>query len=171
MIYFNTSKFKNLAKYLNIEKIDENNLDEIIEKFFIIPYRHTDCTATTVCFCGRYIKNYYYLINKTNNEVLIAGAGCKKTFEITRRFNDKKFNEYLKSTFDKGVFVKIDEWNPYLEDCINQYLLDIDNKTEFDKLLKTYSSNQFISETIKKARNHYNKKNNTFNKKIFTIVF
>ena len=140
MINYNLIKFKNLAKYLKIEKIDENNYDAVVDNFFVIPCEHEDSSKTTRCFCGRPLKFYYYLINKTNNDVLIAGSGCKEIFEkkITKRFNDREFQKYFNLNFKTGIFIKIVDWNHYLKSCINRYLRDIDNNKEFENLLDKY---------------------------------
>jgi len=152
MTNFNLIKFKNLAKYLKIDNINENNYAETINTFFLIPYKHTDKTKCTHCFCGRPLKDYYYLINNSNNDVLIAGRGCKRIFENTSRERERTFKKYFKSNFRKGYFRKIIEWNPYLENCINRYLVDITENIEFEKLLELYKNNQFITDTIYKAR-------------------
>lgn len=166
MINYNLIKFKNLAKYLKIEKIDENNYDEVVDKFFVIPYKHTDPSESTMCFCGRHLKYYYYLINKTNNDVLIAGSGCKNIFETnTRHFNDREFKKYFNLNFKRGIFSKIVDWNLYLESCINQYLIDIDN-VEFDDLLDKYKNNNFIVDTINNARKKFRIEQQVYNNEI-----
>lgn len=153
MINSNLIKFKNLASYLKIDKIDESNYDEVIDKFFVLPGEYEDSSQSTICFCGRPLKFYYYLINKTNNDVLIAGSGCKKIFEKnTKRFNDRGFKKYFNLNFKKGILIKIIDWNGYLESCINQYLIDIDGNEEFDDLLDKYKNNKFITDVINNGR-------------------
>lgn len=152
MTNFNLRKFKNLAKYLGINNINENNYAEVINKFFLIPYKHTDESQNTYCFCGRPLKYYYYLINTSNNDVLIAGSGCKEDFDNTTRDRERYFKKYFNSNFRKGAFIKIIDWNEYLENCINKYLVNITENIEFEKLLELYKNNQFITDTIYKAR-------------------
>ena len=167
MINSNLIKFKNLAKYLKIDKIDENNYDEVVDNFFVIPFEHEDASKSTRCFCGRPLTFYYYLINKTNNDVLIAGSGCKKIFEKnTKRFNDREFKKYFNLNFKRGIFIKIIDWNHYLKSCINQYLIDIDNKEEFDNLLDKYKNNNFIVNTINNARKKFRIEQEVYNNQI-----
>ena len=152
MTNFNLRKFKNLAKYLGINNINENNYAEVINKFFLIPYKHTDKNKNTHCFCGRPLTNYYYLINTSNNDVLIAGSGCKELFDNTSGDRERYFKKYFNSNFRKGAFIKIIDWNEYLENCIKKYLVNITENIEFEKLLELYKNNQFITDTIYKAR-------------------
>ena len=158
--------FFNFIFIFFIDKIDENNYDEVVDKFFVIPFEHEDFSKSTFCFCGRPLKFYYYLINKTNNDVLIAGSGCKKIFEInTKRFNDREFQKYFNLNFKRGIFIKIVDWNHYLKSCINQYLIDIKNE-EFDNLLDKYKNNKFITDVINNARKKFRIEKEVYDKEI-----
>lgn len=166
MINSNLIKFKNLAKYLKIEKIDENNYDEVVDNFFVIPFKHTK-SSKTMCFCGRPLTHYYYVINKTNNDVLIAGSGCKNIFEKnTKSFNDREFQKYFNLNFKSGIFIKIVDWNPYLKSCINRYLIDIDENKEFNNLLYKYKNNNFIVDTINNARKKFRIEQEVYNNEL-----
>jgi hypothetical protein len=170
MVNYKYPKFKNLANYLKISKIDDTNINEVISMFFVLPHRHTDETKNTHCFCGRPLTYYYYIINKNNGDILIAGGVCKDTFynlSFKNRYQDDIwFNNYFKQNFSSGLFIKITDWDKYVKECIVKYIRDIDNKIEIDKLLQTYKYNEFIYNTIISTRQILETQKIMYNKKI-----
>jgi hypothetical protein len=158
MINFNKPKYKNLAAYLKIDKIDETNINEVSSMFYVLPQKHTktDKHNDIHCFCGRPLTHYFYVINKTNRDILIAGEVCKDTtFHLfgdgNTIANDIWFRDNFKESFASAKFINITDWDKYIEDCILQYFSDAINSTEFHKLLEIYKNNWFITMVINKA--------------------
>jgi len=154
---YNLPKFKNLAKYLKIDNINDDNFNEIVNSFFLLNKKYTDnsnCNQPN-CFCGRRLKHYYYIINTKNGDILIVGGVCKNIFysilgkdnKLSGNKINSKFWTYFKDSFSTGIFDKINDWDKYIETCIKKYMEDCDSK-RYDLLIEKYKDNKFILKYI-----------------------
>jgi len=163
---FKLNKWKNLKEYLNtngedIEEINESNVDDVLNKFYLINTAHhindINCESKVNCFCGRDIKHYWYVMNVINGDMLIVGGFCKEIFydnldkssilnKKTKIINTTFYNNFINS-FSNGTFINIDDWNEFVEECIRQYMKDCD-LIQYETLRKLYINNEYISKYL-----------------------
>jgi hypothetical protein len=154
---YNKPKWKNLATYLKIDKIDDSNVKEILSKFFLFNEKYTEpikCKRPN-CFCGMRLTHYYFVMNIETNEILIVGGVCRQIFWDTIKSNvlnnnkelNSDFYNYFSNSFNDGVFDKITDWNKYIEKCIKKYMEDC-SLEHYETLKKLYINNEFITKYL-----------------------
>ena len=160
---FTKPKYKYLITYLHsrnhykdVDKFTNDNKDDILSNFILIPNRKCD---EGKCFCGKKIKNVFYVYCILNNELIESGGNCKSLFNNKKETKEKFKNNFIRK-FRNGLgFEPILNWDGYIEKVLREFLITntLEELEELKLLYKDYDRtssiiNEYIEEKIERER-------------------
>jgi flagellar biosynthesis GTPase FlhF len=141
---FTKPKYKNLITYLHsrnhykdVDKFTDDNKDDILSNFILISNRKCD---EGKCFCGKKIKNVFYVYCILNNELIESGGKCKSLFNNKKETKEKFNNNFIRK-FRNGLgFEPILNWDGYIEKVLREFLITntLEELEELKLLYKDY---------------------------------
>jgi hypothetical protein len=163
---FTKPKYKNLLSYLHdrnhykdVDKFTDDNKDDILSNFTISPVDKDSDVDGGKCFCGKKLKNVYYVYCILTNEILSVGGNCKTLFS-SRKKNKELFINRTIHLFKKGLgFEPIFCWSSFIGKALESWL-KTHSLEELEKLKLLYKDydrtssviNEYIEKKEKKLK-------------------
>lgn len=170
---FTKPKYKNLLSYLhdrnfykNVDKFTTENNDEILSNFTQEPIDgNRNCFINGSggkCFCGKKLKNVYYVYCILTNEILSVGGNCKTLFSSKTKDKQRFINRTI-HLFKKGLgFEPIFNWDSFIGEALENWLknntledLEVIRKLYINSNIITIKLNLLINERIEKKEKLY----------------
>jgi len=129
MTEFTKPKYKNLIKYLHdrnhykdVDKFNIENKETLLSNFTLAPVsKDSDCEGGK-CFCGKKLKNVYYVYCILTNEIISVGGNCKTLFSSKKK-NKEIFIGRTIELFKNGLgFEPIFSWNSFIGKALESWL-------------------------------------------------
>jgi len=126
---FNKPKYKNLIKYLHdrnhykdVDKFNTENKETLLSNFTIAPVSKDSDKDGGKCFCGKKLKNVYYVYCILTNEIISVGGNCKTLFSSKKKNKEIFINRTIE-LFKNGLgFEPIFSWNSFIGKALESWL-------------------------------------------------
>jgi len=129
MTEFTKPKYKNLIKYLHdrnhykdVDKFNIENKETLLSNFTLAPVSKDSDKDGGKCFCGKKLKNVYYVYCILTNEIISVGGNCKTLFSSKKK-NKEIFIGRTIELFKNGLgFEPIFSWNSFIGKALESWL-------------------------------------------------
>ncbi len=163
MTEYTKPKYKNLLSYLhsknhylNIKSFNDDNKEELLSNFTIEPVKHNSNCEGGKCFCGKKLKNVFFVYCILTNKVLMVGGNCKTLFTGNKKKRKQQFINRTIELFRNNLgFEPIFNWNSFIGEALISWL-KTNTIEELEAVKLLYNDNKIINDEIDKIINKKN---------------